>query len=53
MRLPLIPLVYVPKSDISDKHAFDFWDWLSNERAPPPLADKCFLEHKAAQSSIG
>jgi hypothetical protein len=40
------------KSVVSHKYAFDFCDWLRNERAPPPLADQCFLEHKAAQSSI-
>jgi hypothetical protein len=40
------------KSDVSDKYDIDFSDWLSKERASPPLADQCFLEHRATQSSI-
>lgn len=39
------------KSDVSDKCAFDFCDWLSKERCSPPLSDQCFLEHRV-QSSI-
>jgi len=43
--------IFCSKSDVSDKCAFDVGDWLSNERAPPSLADQCCLEHRAAQSS--